>query len=338
MKVTSDSLSNNEKQCEEKSENVKAIYTNQYWISFAVSLMALNSGMSMGWISTALPKLTGYNSPIIITTYQGSWLVSLLEVGSLCGSIIATYTLDRMGRKFTLLLSAFPTIISSILYAIATNVHLLFIGRFLSGITVGANRSTIFLYISEISSPQIRGTLSSFMFMQLNIGLLLQFIIGSYLTIQLNSLLLLIIPIIFLITFIWIPESPYYYLLKDDLKSARKSIQLIRNGIIMSYVQVIFQQVDTSTTPQVNSIIVVSSVFISSWICTYFIDTWGRRPLFITSCIGVSIALFLIVSYLPVIGLLTFKIFESIGIGPITHICICELFSTNVKAIAIWPD
>lgn len=127
--------------------------------------------------------------------------------------------------------------------------------------------------------------------------------------------------------------------------------RLAGNGVIMSYVQLIFQEVQTETTPELNSIIVVSTVFFSSFVCTYFIDSWGRKPLFMSSCIGVAISFFLLglyfylksiefqyldqISYLPLISLISYKLAEGIGIGPIIHITCIELFPTNVKAVAV---
>lgn len=366
--------------------------------------MAANNGMLTGWIAPTLLKLLAKDTPIPVTSSQISWLVSLIDVGNFVGSILATIAIDKIGRKKSLVLAAIPMMLASITFTCATDVQLLYVGRFLSGLGAGASRSTIFLYISEIASPSIRGKLSSILYMLINGGVVIEFILGSYLPIRMNSSLLAVPALLFMLTFIFAPESPYFHLMKDDLKSARRSLEVLRNtkyveeelnelemfvqadrhdrqgiwdlvrvetnrkslfkifglitllkfsgvSILLSYCQVIFEQVHTTTSAEVNSILVVSSIFLSSWISVKFIDIWGRKPLFLLSCNGVSISLFCMglyfyfkdhnfpyleqLAYLPVLSLVVSKVFEGLGFGLIKQIFVMELFPTDVKATAV---
>lgn len=52
--------------------------------------------------------------------------------------------------------------------------------------------------------------------------------IGPFLTIQTTAWIGFITPIIFVITFMWMPESPYYLLMKGRVEEARKSLYFLR--------------------------------------------------------------------------------------------------------------
>ena len=52
-------------------------------------------GVAVGWSSPAIPKLFADDTPIVITADEGSWIVSLLEIGNIIGAIPAAYFMDR---------------------------------------------------------------------------------------------------------------------------------------------------------------------------------------------------------------------------------------------------
>lgn len=51
------------------------------------------------------------------------------------------------------------------------------------------------------------------------------FVLGSYVSIQLTGYVFLVLPVISAISFLWMPESPYYYLIKQKEDKARASLQ-----------------------------------------------------------------------------------------------------------------
>lgn len=51
-------------------------------------------------------------------------------------------------------------------------------------------------------------------------------ILGSYLTIHQTALVCLIFPVMFWFTFILMPESPYYCLMKEDSEGAKAALQV----------------------------------------------------------------------------------------------------------------
>lgn len=96
------------------------------------------------------------------------------------------------------------------------------------------NASTI--YIAEIASPGVRGRLGNLISVQLKIGILLAYALGSLLSLKMSSAIFAIITACVPILFLWLPESPFFYLWKGDKANAIKSIKQLR-GADYAYVE-----------------------------------------------------------------------------------------------------
>ncbi|XP_031332763.1 facilitated trehalose transporter Tret1-like [Photinus pyralis] len=87
----------------------------------------------------------------------------------------------------------------------------------------GLALASILIYFSEISDKEIRGMLCSSVSVTLFLGVMVINLVGSYLTIKTSSLILLVIPVINFLTFVWMPESPNYLLMKSKYEEAKQS-------------------------------------------------------------------------------------------------------------------
>jgi MFS family permease len=110
----------------------------------------------------------------------------------------------------------------------ADSVEILYLGRFLSGLTAGGAFVLIPLYISEISEDLVRGVLGSFFIFSINVGTLLMLIAGAFLNYTLVPKLMISLPIIFIFTFVFLPETPQYLLNCGKLKQAENSLKFLR--------------------------------------------------------------------------------------------------------------
>lgn len=75
----------------------------------------------------------------------------------------------------------------------------------------------------------IRGQLNSYIQIACYTGILVGFIGGSYLPFNVNPLVMILLPIVFLLSFWWFPESPQYLLLTKRPIEAEKSLRFYRN-------------------------------------------------------------------------------------------------------------
>ncbi|KAF7274164.1 facilitated trehalose transporter Tret1-like [Rhynchophorus ferrugineus] len=197
----------------------------QYLAAITATINIIVSGMHYGWPSPSLPKLISNTSAIHVTDNDGSWIAVMPLLGALVGSLLAGTTVDIVGRKRTIIVSSIPYFFTWIMIAFANSVLMLNIARFIAGIADGWVFTAVPVYISEISDPKIRGLLGSGVSVTWIFGLLLINIIGSYLSVSMTALVSSILPVLALLTFSFVPESPYFYLIRSNVDEARKSLQ-----------------------------------------------------------------------------------------------------------------
>lgn len=109
-----------------------------------------------------------------------------------------------------------------------TSIEILLVGRFLSGLAAGGVFVLVPLYISEISEDNVRGVLGSFFIFSINTGTLLMFVAGTYLSYSLVPKVMIALPIIFALTFAFLPETPQHLLKNGKAKQAEKSLKFLR--------------------------------------------------------------------------------------------------------------
>lgn len=83
----------------------------------------------------------------------------MLELGAFIGCLFLPYLADRISRKWSLSLATTFFTIGAIIQTASQNYAALVAGRFIGGIGVGTLAMGAPLYISEIASPNRRGSL-----------------------------------------------------------------------------------------------------------------------------------------------------------------------------------
>ncbi|XP_058828581.1 facilitated trehalose transporter Tret1-like [Topomyia yanbarensis] len=203
-------------------------YRNEYLAAVTATLSLVATVAAAGWSSPAIPALQREDSPIPITADQGSWIVSILSIGSLFGPIITSLCVDRYGRKLTLLLSVIPLTIGWVMITFAEHVSTIYAARFLHGISHGTVYSVAPIYLGEISSSAIRGSTGILVTVMAKLAFLLEYSIGPYVDFKTLARMSLTFPIVFLVLFSWMPESPYYLLAGDKHEAALASLCWLR--------------------------------------------------------------------------------------------------------------
>ncbi|KAJ8954035.1 hypothetical protein NQ318_004328 [Aromia moschata] len=202
--------------------------TYQYLAAFTGTLTIITSGMHYGWPSPSLPKLLEQNSTMEVSTDEGSWMAVMPLLGAVIGALIVGVTVDILGRKRTIILTTFPFFAGWIMVAYAKSVTVLYVARFIAGVADGWAFTAVPMYIGEIADPKIRGLLGSGVSVTWIFGILLINVIGSYLSITVTALVSSLLPVLALLTFVWMPESPYYLLMRNQPKEAQRSLQKFR--------------------------------------------------------------------------------------------------------------
>ncbi|CAG5100758.1 Similar to Tret1: Facilitated trehalose transporter Tret1 (Bombyx mori) [Cotesia congregata] len=205
----------------------KKILWPQWLTGITISLAVLTSGLSSGWTSPYLAKFTSpdMNTSINLSETEASWVASLLNLGRFGGSIVGATSQGIIGRKKTLLISTVPMAIGWTCTIIANSVTWLYVARCFCGIAGGMMWTTLSLFIGEVSDSSIRGSL---VFLNSNaafVGAFLGNIIGAHLPFEQFGYVSLSLNALFFIIFCFIPDSPYHYVTKGDLKSAEASLK-----------------------------------------------------------------------------------------------------------------
>lgn len=92
------------------------------------------------------------------SSFKG-WFVSTLLLFAWFGSLVNGPIADRVGRKGSILVAVVIFTLGSALQAAADAIPMLFAGRAIAGFSVGMLTMIVPMYMSEVSTPAIRGTL-----------------------------------------------------------------------------------------------------------------------------------------------------------------------------------
>ncbi|XP_012273992.1 facilitated trehalose transporter Tret1 [Orussus abietinus] len=204
------------------------------WLQFAAAISAcigvMSCGGHLGWTSPSLPYLMGPDSIFPVTVGQGAWIASLYTLGGIFGSLLSPLCVDRLGRKISLLAFALPQLAGWGLVIAARNVPILYVARFVAGVGHGGIYNVAVIYLGEIADKSIRGALGTFLKMSTNVGSLFETSVGAYLPYWQLNLVSLSVPLAFIATFAFMPETPYFYLLRGRDEEAEKSLMTLRRA------------------------------------------------------------------------------------------------------------
>ena len=109
----------------------------------------------------------------------------------------------------------------------ARSLSHLYIARTITGIGIGAGVPIASIYLREISTPELRGTLTILMPAAANTGNLLMYILGWLLAWRLTCLPGALIPLLPFIMVTGLPETPAWLLSRSVIVKNRTSSQIL---------------------------------------------------------------------------------------------------------------
>ncbi|KAM3964401.1 facilitated trehalose transporter Tret1 [Aphomia sociella] len=200
----------------------------QYLAGLCASLTFTFTGATLSWASPAIPKFKSGDANIEITDAQISWVVSLLSLGAIFGCYMGQELNESVGRRRTILISAVPGLIGAIIILFTKWPELMYVARLLYGLTTGSLAVVIMIYVTEIADKEIRASLGMLIQVMNNLGSLIMFSIGPFVSYTAINSIILTIPILYALCCLWIPESPYYHLKNDKIDAARKEFMFLK--------------------------------------------------------------------------------------------------------------
>lgn len=197
---------------------------------FAVSLLSLGFSAADTWLTPSLSFLIREDFKFPISEDQISLIASLYNVGEIIGFLTYPLTIDRFGRKYTILFYAAPQILACILIFIAKNVITLYLARIINGICNGAVAVVLVIYLNEIAKKEYRGLVMSISWVASSLGTICGILLGAFVSYDTMNLVILILQPAFIVPFFQVPESPYFYLKLDRENEAIECLSKLRKN------------------------------------------------------------------------------------------------------------
>ncbi|KAJ3651076.1 hypothetical protein Zmor_017137 [Zophobas morio] len=200
----------------------------QVLVAFIATIATFTTGLHVGWPAPSLPQLFSEEYPFDVSAEEGSYITIIGNLGAFFGSFIGNFILDKIGRRRCSIIIAFPQIISFLLIILSYQVmELLYVGRFVGGLAEGMVNTIIVIYVAEIAEPSIRGILGMMTAIAWYSGILFANVVGSYLTIRTTASIFIAFPVLFIVLFWRMPESPYYLLMKNENEEAQHVLKFL---------------------------------------------------------------------------------------------------------------
>ncbi|CAH0773530.1 unnamed protein product [Bemisia tabaci] len=200
----------------------------QIFAALSCCIGPLMVGSIAEWSASAFPKIRSNELGFRLSVFQEAWVINTIYAGTMVGPPLAGIAMDAIGRKSTLLLFTAFAITNWTLVTFAPTKHILYLGRFCGGIWAGCVITIVPPFLAEILEPDVRGSLGSLFFMMYFAGNLYENLIGPYVTYRAFCLISSAPVFVFAATFAFIPETPYYYMMKGQRKKAEASLTWLR--------------------------------------------------------------------------------------------------------------
>lgn len=189
---------------------------------------AISDGMQYGWTAPVLPILDKPDSPVKITHSDHTWLESIYMCGGITGLPVTIFAVDKIGRKNSIIMSAVISLISWTLIGVADRVEYIYVARFLTGLSGDVAFVAAPMYIAEIADQKIRGFLAGIIYIMMLIGILVIYAVAPFVDFYVPSIIGGIIVVVQLVTFPFMPDSPYYLISKGKEEKAKNHLRKLR--------------------------------------------------------------------------------------------------------------
>ncbi|XP_065578075.1 facilitated trehalose transporter Tret1-2 homolog isoform X5 [Artemia franciscana] len=199
----------------------------QVYPALAVGLAMFCLGFDQAWSSPAIPSLKK-ELKFNLSETDLDIIMSINPAGSFLGALCVGMLINSLGRRGTVMALSPLYIGSYLLTGFAVNRIMIITGRFICGFLAGAASPASQIYVSEISSPCIRGRLGSLAGIFLTVGILVAYGFGAFLNWNQLSLFGITFPALLGLSTLFIPESPSWYIIKQKDSLALKSLQRLR--------------------------------------------------------------------------------------------------------------
>ncbi|KAJ7285011.1 general substrate transporter [Mycena rebaudengoi] len=148
---------------------------------FAMAVFASLGGLLYGYnqgVFGSVLNMTSFNARMGAASTDADtkgWMVAILELGAWLGVLMTGYFADKLSRKYTIVLACVIFCIGVVVQTAAKGPPSIFGGRFVTGWGVGSLSMAVPLYNSEISPPEVRGSLVALQQLAITFGIMISY-------------------------------------------------------------------------------------------------------------------------------------------------------------------
>ncbi|QRW13528.1 Sugar (and other) transporter [Ceratobasidium sp. AG-Ba] len=169
-------------------------------------------------------------------TYIEGLIVALLSIGTAIGALVGAPTADYFGRRIAMSLECLVFSVGVLIQVTAFRAwYQIMIGRFISGLGVGALSAAVPLYQAESAPKQLRGTLTGTYQLFITFGILVAYCIsigtretGNSASWRIVIAIGLVWSLMLGVGILFMPESPRWLLKRGRVEEAESSIARVR--------------------------------------------------------------------------------------------------------------
>ncbi|XP_044268551.1 facilitated trehalose transporter Tret1 isoform X1 [Tribolium madens] len=207
------------------------------------NVLLLGFGMTLGFPTILIPSLSGSdpNEPISLGQEAISWIGSINLICVPIGCLLSGAATQPIGRRRAMQLVNIPFLTAWLLFYFSTDVWQIFLALCITGVTGGLLEAPVLTYVAEITQPHLRGMLSSTSTMAVILGVLVQFLLGTFLNWRLVTLCNCVFPVVAFVLLIFVPETPIWLISKNRYLDARKSLAWLRGWTSLNEIELEFQ-------------------------------------------------------------------------------------------------
>ncbi|XP_058825729.1 uncharacterized protein LOC131685795 isoform X2 [Topomyia yanbarensis] len=214
------------------------------------NVLLLGYGMTLGFPTIVIPAIQGgdgrvpsYEKDFTLNREEISWLSSINLICVPLGCVFSGMLTQPIGRRKAMQIVNIPMLIAWLLFHFAEDAHFLYCGLALAGFSGGLSEAPVLTYVSEITQPRYRGMLAATGSTCVIIGVLIQFLMGSFLRWRTVALCSASVPIISFLLLFFVPESPVWLTGKGKYKQAQRSLAWLRGWTSVEEVELEFYEI-----------------------------------------------------------------------------------------------
>ncbi|XP_031622593.1 facilitated trehalose transporter Tret1-like [Contarinia nasturtii] len=272
----------------------------QALLSVSISMAFFYIGLVRGYSAPAVPSIRENDPELLPTKTIASWASSIPPCGAVFGSILAAFSLQKFGRKSTIIIASPLATLGWILIATAQRYEVVIVARFLNGFCVGLCLPSAQIYIGESVDPKIRGILGSLPSIFMSLAILVSYVIGSLVKWDILAWYCTAMAVVFGCILLFMPESPVWLRSKNRIKEAERSADWLK--LPPPHIPTVDEKTDMEMTQMANDHEKASKKSI-----------YLTRPILMPLCIGLSLLVLQQISGIDSIIFFTVEIFRESG-------------------------